>query len=108
MPIHNHCSKHNKFYHYITSSPTPKHNSFTLHNTWTTNQQRGIDHDHDLHHGHNYYIPLARTEHVKRLTYFALPTTWNELPDDKLTPNKTTFKTALKNHLWSLETEHTD
>jgi len=69
----------------------------SLHNTWITNMQRNIDID--LRNGHNIYIPFARTDQVKRLTYFALPMTWNELPDDRMTPNKITFTIALKDHL---------
>ena len=78
-----------------------KHSPKALHNTWTTNEARGQDHDHDLRNGHHLYIPLARTEHVKRLTYFALPRTWNDLPDSKLNSNVTTFRIFLKSHLLS-------
>ena len=53
------------------------------------------------------YIPFARTDQVKRLPYFALPTTWNELPDDRMTPNKTTFTIALKDYLHRLNNDHT-
>jgi len=71
-----------------------------LHNLWTTNRQRNIDID--LRNGHDIYIPYARTDHVKRLPYFALPTCWNNLPDDRMTPNKTTFSIALKDYLHRL------
>ena len=58
-----------------------------LHNTWITNETRGHEHDHDLRNRHHLYIPFARTDHVKRLIYFALPKTWNDLPDSKLNSN---------------------
>jgi len=77
---------------YHKYSPQP------LHDTWTTNHMRG--NDHDLRNGLDLYTPLARTEHVKRLPYFALPMTWNNLPDVKLNANKTTFKIALRDHLF--------
>ena len=78
----------------------------SLHNTWITNSQRNIDID--LRNGHDIYIPFARTDQVKRLPYFALPTTWNELPDDRMTPNKTTFTIALKDYLHRLNNDHID
>ena len=87
-----------------------KYSPTALHNTWTTiGQQNDInDHDHDLRNANDLYIPFARTEHVKRLTYFSLPATWNTLPDDKFTPNKTTFKIALKNYLHRLVGEEAE
>ena len=42
---------------------------------------------------------MALTEQVKKLTFFHLPKLWNDLPDFKLTANKTTFKFALREHL---------
>ena len=78
-----------------------KYSPVALHNTWITNETRGQDHDHELRNGHQLYIPFARTDHVKRLTYFALPKTWNDLPDSKLNSNVTTFRIFLKNHLLS-------
>ena len=77
-----------------------KYSPPALHNTWITNEQRGGDHD--LRNANDLYVPLARTEHVKRLTYFSLPTTWNNLPDDKLNPNQTTFRIAFKYYLHEL------
>ena len=69
----------------------------SLHNLWITNEQREINHD--LRDAHLLYVPYARTEHVKKLPFFAFPKIWNELPDFKLTSNQTTFKIALKFHL---------
>ena len=74
-----------------------------LYNAWTLNNQR--EDDHNLRNANDFYIPLARTEQVKKLTLFTLPKTWNDLPEFKLTSNKTTFKIALKNHLLSMITE---
>ena len=48
------------------------------------------------------YIPFARSEQVKRLTYFSLPRILNELPDCRHTPNPITFKIAIKWHLRNL------
>ena len=56
----------------------------------------------DLRDAHHLYIPFARTDQVKRLSFFSLPKLWNELPDCKLTPNPITFKIALKWHLFNL------
>ena len=77
-----------------------KYSPSSLHGIWLTSEQRGINHD--LRDGHQIYIPFARSEQVKRLTYFSLPRIWNELPDCKLTPNPITFKIALKWHLHDL------
>ena len=74
-----------------------KYSPTALHDTWKTNRQRGIEHD--LRDDHQLYIPFARTDQTKKLPFISLPTIWNELPDFKLTPNKTTFKIALKQHL---------
>ena len=48
---------------------------------------------------------FARTDHVKRLPYFAFPKLWNELPDCKLSSNPITFKIGLKWHLHMLVSE---
>ena len=77
-----------------------KYSPKALHNLWLTNDQRGINHD--LRDAHLLYVPFARTEHVKRLPYFAFPKLWNEMPDFKLTSNPVTFKIALKFHLHEL------
>ena len=80
---------------YHKCSPT------SLHKEWITNESRGLNHDHDLRNGHDLYIPFARTDHAKRLSYFSLPKTWNDLPDSKLNSNVTTFRMFLKSHLLS-------
>ena len=36
------------------------------------------------------------------MSYFALPKMWNELYEQKYTPNPTTFKIAIKEHFLSL------
>ena len=78
---------------YHKCSPT------SLHNEWITNESRGLNHDHDLRNGHDLYIPFARTDHAKRLSYFSLPKTWNDLPDSKLNGNVTTFRMFLKSRV---------
>ena len=77
-----------------------KYSPRSLHNTWVTNDQR--NNRHDLRNGDDLYIPLARTDQVKKLPFFALPQMWNELHVQKHTPNPTTFKIAIKNHFLSL------
>ena len=74
-----------------------KHSPLALHDTWTTNNLRNPDID--LRNGTDLFVPLARTDHVKKLPYFSLPALWNSLPDDRLTYNKITFRIALKDHL---------
>ena len=85
---------------YYKTSPS------ALHGIWLTNEQRGINRD--LRDAHQLYLPLARTDHVKRLPYFSYPKTWNDLPDLKLSSNPTTFKISLKSHLHSLIYVETD
>ena len=82
---------------YYKTSPT------SLHGTWVTNQQRGIDRD--LRDAHQLYIPFARTDQVKRLPYFSFPKLWNDLPDCKLSSNPITFKISLKTHLLGLTSD---
>ena len=77
-----------------------KYSPESLHDTWITNEQRGINQD--LRDSHQLYTPFARTDHVKRLPYFSFPKIWNELPDFKLSRNPITFKIALKWHLHNL------
>ena len=85
-----------------------KYSPTALHNTWTTIGQRNDNNDHDLRNASDLYIPFARTDQVKRLTYFSLPATWNSLPDNKYTPNKTTFKIALKSYFHRLVIEEAE
>ena len=72
----------------------------SLHNSWMTNSMRNDARD--LRNADDLYIPFARTDHIKKLPYFALPRVWNELTDQKFTPNPTTFKIAIKQHFLSL------
>ena len=77
-----------------------KYSPSSLHSTWVTNSMR--NNQHDLRNADDLYVPLARTEHVKRLPYFQLPKMWNELYEQKYTPNPTTFKIAIKEYFISL------
>ena len=72
----------------------------SLHNSWMTNSMRNAARD--LRNADDLYIPFARTDHIKKLPYFALPKVWNELTEQKFTPNPTTFKIAIKQHFLSL------
>ena len=40
----------------------------------------------NLRNFNEFYVPLARSEQVKKLTLFSLPKIWNSLPDFKLNP----------------------
>ena len=73
------------------------HAPASLHNTWVTNNS--ISNNITLRNGNDLHIPLARTDQIKKLPLFHFPKTWNDLPDFKLIPNKTSFKTALKTFL---------
>jgi hypothetical protein len=66
----------------------------SLHNLWITNGQR--ENNYNLRNSVNLYTPPARTAHVEKMPYFALPKMWNNLTDQKLTPNPTTFKIEIK------------
>ena len=81
----------------LTHSIIHKYAPASLHNTWVTNNS--IRNDHLLRNGNDLYTPLARTDQVKKLPFFLFPKTWNELPEFKLIPSKTSFKTALKSFL---------
>ena len=74
-----------------------------LHNTWITNEQRGQNIV--LRDAHLLYVPFACTDQVKKLPFFSFPKIWNALPDSKLSNNPTTFKIALKWHLFNILTE---
>ena len=77
-----------------------KYSPPSLHNSWLTNSMRNDIRE--LCNADDLYIPYARTDHVKKMPYFALPRMWNELSEQKFTPNPTTFKIAIKNHFLSL------
>ena len=77
-----------------------KYSPPSLHNSWLTNSMRNDIRE--LRNADDLYIPYARTDHVKKMPYFALPRMWNELSEQKFTPNPTTFKIAIKNHFLSL------
>ena len=72
-----------------------------IHNTWVTNSSRNDIRE--LRNADDLYIPLARTDHVKKMPYFALPKMWNQLHDQKFTPNPITFKIAIKDYFLNLD-----
>jgi hypothetical protein len=74
-----------------------KYSPSSLHGTWTTNGQR--ENNYNLRNAADYYTPPARTSHTEKLPYFALPKMWNNLHDQKFTPNQTTFKIEIKKRL---------
>jgi hypothetical protein len=71
-----------------------------LDNQWISNADRVQEIQ--LRNAHELYVPLAITEQVKKLTFVTLAKNWNSLPYDKLNPNPTTFKIALKEYLNNL------
>ena len=78
-----------------------KYSPESLHNTWTTNADR--PNDYNLRNDNDLYIPIAKTEQTKRLTFFALPKMWNDLYEQKYTPNPITFKIAIKQHFLEID-----
>jgi hypothetical protein len=67
-----------------------------LHNQWEFNRDRNrvaMRNDNDI------YIPLVLTDYIKKMPYFSLASTWNNLPIEKLYPNRTTFRIALLENL---------
>ena len=56
----------------------------------------------ELRNADDLYVPFARTEQVKKMSFFALPRVWNELHEQKFTPIPITFKIAIKSHFLSL------
>jgi hypothetical protein len=81
----------------LTHSIVHKYGPPALHNQWLSNAERNPDLD--LRNANDLYLPLAKTEQVKKLTYFALAKNWNSLPLEKQYANPTTFKIFLKEHL---------
>ncbi len=70
-------------------------------NMWQKNNER--DPIRDLRNANEYFIMQPRTETFKKSTLYALPFAWNRnnlVPEIKLQQNKTTFKWALKAHLF--------
>jgi hypothetical protein len=74
-----------------------KYSPPSLHSMWITNAQR--DNNYNLRNANSLYTPQARTAHTEKLPFFALPKMWNNLTDQKHTPNPVTFKILMKNHL---------
>ncbi len=83
------------FMHSVEYNYAP--NSFE--DTWQKNNER--DPVRDLRNANEYFIMQPRTETFKKSMLYALPLAWNNLvPEIKLQQNKTTFKWALKAHLF--------
>jgi hypothetical protein len=81
---------HSVFYNYAPKS---------FRNTWTKNTDRHGDRS--LRNENNYTLPNPRTETFKRMPIFALPDEWNKSDTLKFYENKTTFKIALRDQLFS-------
>jgi hypothetical protein len=74
-----------------------KYGPKSLHNQWTFNNERNVNFD--LRNENDIYVPMATSEQVKKLPYFAFATCWNNLILEKQYPNPLTFKIALSDHL---------
>jgi hypothetical protein len=73
-----------------------KYSPPALHDQWEFNHQ----HNHvELRNNDDMYIPLAVTDYVKKLPFFALAINWNNLPAEKMYSNKLTFKLSLLDRL---------
>ena len=82
------------FMHSVEYEYAPK----SFENVWPKNNERN---DRKLRNANDYLIMQPRTETFKKSTFYALPFTWNNLaPEIKLQQNRTTFKWALKAHLF--------
>jgi hypothetical protein len=71
----------------------------SLLNIWTLDRP----HDRQLRNNNDLPIPFARTDQTKRLPYFNFPKIWNNLHEQKWTPNPITYKIALKHLLTNPE-----
>jgi hypothetical protein len=80
----------------LTHSIVHKYSPPALHDQWEFNHQRNQV---ELRNDNDMYIPFATTDYVKKLPYYALAINWNNLPAEKMYPNKLTFKISLLSHL---------
>jgi Reverse transcriptase (RNA-dependent DNA polymerase) len=74
-----------------------KYGPKSLHNQWIFNNERNVNIE--LRNENDIYVPMATSEQVKKLPYFAFATCWNNLILEKQYPNPLTFKIALTDHL---------
>ena len=82
------------FMHSVEYLYAPK----SFENVWQKTNERN---DRDLRNANDFLITQPRTETFKKSTFYALPTAWNNLAlEIKLQQNRTTFKWALKAHLF--------
>jgi hypothetical protein len=84
------------FMHAIAFNYAPS--SFT--NTWIKNNSRELEYQ--LRNQDLFVIPPFRIELFRKIPLYSLPHSWNELPDSlRYQHNRTTFKIALTDHLFS-------
>jgi hypothetical protein len=81
----------------LTHSIVHKYSPPALHDTWLFNYQRNLGRE--LRNEQDIYLPLATSERVKKLPFFALATLWNQLPYEKTYANPITFKFWLSDHI---------
>jgi hypothetical protein len=87
--------------HKLMHSIVYNHCPNSLRNLFQLNEQRAVDHDHDLRNANLFTIPHPRIELFRKSLLFTLPSKWNALPDIKLQHNKITFEISLKEYLIS-------
>jgi hypothetical protein len=80
----------------LTHAIVHKYGPPALHNQWEFNHQRNhfqLRNDNDMYIRDMYIRDM--TDYVKRMPYFSLATTWNNLPAEKMYPNHITFRISL-------------
>jgi hypothetical protein len=80
----------------LTHSIVHQYSPPALHGQWDFNHQRNHI---ELRNNKDMYVPLAVTDYIKKMPFFALAINWNALPAEKMYPNKITFKISLLDHL---------
>ncbi len=72
-------------------------NSFLT--TWQKNANR--DHTHNLRNANDFIVPAVHRESFKKFPLYSFPTAWNSLGPVKFQQNRTTFKIALTDELFT-------
>jgi hypothetical protein len=67
-------------------------------NTWKTVSENNPDLN--LRNSRDLQVPFPRIDLFKKLPIYTLPTLWNDIGDLRFQTNATTFKIALRDHLF--------
>jgi hypothetical protein len=84
-----------KFMHKYVNGLLPS----SFNTTWNLNQQ--LNENRNLRNANDFTIPAHQYETLKKLPLFSFPQNWNDLGNEKLIKNFTTFKICLKGNLLS-------